>query len=68
MEPSDVLRTTFATPRVHGGPPVLAKMSIALPTSFVLPWLPPRLRVQDGRVIDGRDHFDDLYAWDAFWS
>jgi uncharacterized protein len=23
---------------------------------------------KDGRVIDGREHFDDLYAWDEFWS
>ena len=22
----------------------------------------------DGRVIDGREHFFDLYAWDEFWS
>jgi ketosteroid isomerase-like protein len=22
----------------------------------------------DGRVIDGREHFHDLYAWDEFWS
>jgi len=25
-------------------------------------------RLKDGRVIDGRDHIDDLYAWDEFWS
>jgi uncharacterized protein len=24
--------------------------------------------LKDGRVIDGREHFDDLYAWDEFWS
>jgi len=24
--------------------------------------------VKDGRIISGREHFDDLYAWDAFWS
>ena len=23
---------------------------------------------KDGRVVDGREHFHDLYAWDAFWS
>ena len=23
---------------------------------------------KDGRVIDGREHFHDLYAWDKFWS
>lgn len=23
---------------------------------------------KDGRVIDGREHFYDLYAWDHFWS
>ena len=23
---------------------------------------------KDGRVIDGREHFYDLYAWDEFWS
>lgn len=23
---------------------------------------------KDGRVIDGREYFYDLYAWDAFWS
>jgi len=23
---------------------------------------------KDGRVIDGREHFHDLYAWDEFWS
>ena len=22
---------------------------------------------KDGKIIDGREHFDDLYAWDAFW-
>ena len=25
-------------------------------------------RLKDGRVIDGREHFEDLYAWDEFWS
>jgi uncharacterized protein len=24
--------------------------------------------LQDGRVVDGREHFEDLYAWDEFWS
>ena len=24
--------------------------------------------VKDGRIIDGREHFSDLYAWDEFWS
>lgn len=23
---------------------------------------------KDGRVLDGREHFYDLYAWDEFWS
>jgi uncharacterized protein len=22
----------------------------------------------DGRVVDGREHFHDLYAWDEFWA
>ena len=21
-----------------------------------------------GKVVDGREHFNDLYAWDEFWS
>jgi len=25
-------------------------------------------QLKDGRVIDGREHFHDLYAWDEFWS
>ena len=25
-------------------------------------------KLKDGRVIDGREHFHDLYAWDEFWS
>ena len=25
-------------------------------------------KIKDGRVIDGREHFYDLYAWDEFWS
>nr|WP_287171943.1 nuclear transport factor 2 family protein [Mesorhizobium sp.] len=24
--------------------------------------------VKNGKVIDGREHFYDLYAWDAFWA
>jgi ketosteroid isomerase-like protein len=24
--------------------------------------------LKDGKVVDGREHFDDLYAWDEFWS
>jgi len=24
--------------------------------------------LKDGRVVDGREHFEDLYAWDQFWS
>ena len=24
--------------------------------------------LKDGKVTDGREHFEDLYAWDAFWS
>jgi hypothetical protein len=24
--------------------------------------------LKDGRVIDGREYFFDLYAWDEFWS
>jgi ketosteroid isomerase-like protein len=24
--------------------------------------------LKDGRVVDGREHFNDLYAWDEFWS
>lgn len=24
--------------------------------------------LQDGQIIDGREHFYDLYAWDEFWS
>ena len=23
---------------------------------------------KDGRVVDGREHFHDLYAWDEFWA
>lgn len=25
-------------------------------------------KVQDGRVLDGREHFYDLHGWDEFWS
>ena len=25
-------------------------------------------QLKDGRITDGREHFDDLYAWDEFWS
>lgn len=24
--------------------------------------------LEDGRIVIGREHFYDLYAWDAFWS
>jgi ketosteroid isomerase-like protein len=24
--------------------------------------------VKDGLITDGREHFEDLYAWDEFWS
>ena len=24
--------------------------------------------VAEGRIIDGREHFHDLHAWDQFWS
>jgi uncharacterized protein len=24
--------------------------------------------LRDGRIVDGREHFEDLYAWDEFWS
>jgi uncharacterized protein len=24
--------------------------------------------LKDGKVADGREHFEDLYAWDEFWS
>lgn len=24
--------------------------------------------VEDGRIVDGREHFYDLHAWDEFWS
>lgn len=24
--------------------------------------------VKDGRIVDGREHFYDLHAWDAFWA
>ena len=25
-------------------------------------------QLKDGRVTDGREHFEDLYGWDEFWS
>jgi uncharacterized protein len=25
-------------------------------------------QLKDGKVVDGREHFNDLYAWDDFWS
>ena len=25
-------------------------------------------QLKDGRIIDGREHVFDLYAWDEFWS
>ena len=24
--------------------------------------------LKDGKVVDGREHFTDLFAWDDFWS
>jgi ketosteroid isomerase-like protein len=24
--------------------------------------------LRDGKVVDGREYFNDLYAWDGFWS
>jgi uncharacterized protein len=24
--------------------------------------------LKDGRMVDGREHFEDLYAWDEFWA
>jgi hypothetical protein len=24
--------------------------------------------VKDGRIVSGREHFYDLYAWNQFWS
>ena len=24
--------------------------------------------LKDGKVVDGRENFNDLYAWDEFWS
>lgn len=24
--------------------------------------------LNDGKIVDGSEHFDDLYAWDDFWS
>ncbi|MFL5842863.1 MAG: nuclear transport factor 2 family protein [Thermoleophilaceae bacterium] len=25
-------------------------------------------QLKDGRIVDGLEHFHDLYAWDEFWS
>lgn len=25
-------------------------------------------RLKDGKMIDGQEHFADLYAWDEFWA
>jgi uncharacterized protein len=25
-------------------------------------------QLKDGRITEGREHFEDLYAWDEFWS
>jgi uncharacterized protein len=25
-------------------------------------------QLENGRITDGREHFEDLYAWDEFWS
>ncbi len=24
--------------------------------------------IRDGKIVDGREHFFDLHAWDEFWS
>jgi uncharacterized protein len=24
--------------------------------------------LKDGKIVDGREHFEDLHAWDEFWS
>src|SRR5436305_1799647 len=24
--------------------------------------------LKDGRVVEGREHFEDIYSWDEFWS
>ena len=24
--------------------------------------------IENGRLVEGREHFSDLYAWDEFWS
>lgn len=26
------------------------------------------IKVRNGRVVEGREHFFDLHAWDDFWS
>jgi hypothetical protein len=25
-------------------------------------------KLEDGKIVHGREHFFDLYAWDEFWS
>jgi uncharacterized protein len=25
-------------------------------------------QLKDGKIVDGREHYEDLYAWDDFWS
>jgi uncharacterized protein len=25
-------------------------------------------QLRDGKIVDGKEHFHDLYAWDEFWS
>jgi ketosteroid isomerase-like protein len=25
-------------------------------------------QLKDGKIVDGREHFEDLYSWDDFWS
>lgn len=37
-------------------------------TSMSMAELKENYIMKDGRVIDGREHFYDLYAWDQFWS
>lgn len=26
------------------------------------------VRVEGGRIVEGREHFDNLYSWDEFWD
>ena len=26
------------------------------------------VELENGRIVDGREHFHDLHAWDEFWS